>query len=871
MRVARAGLMLSLVLGSGAVASGAGLTVDGQTSITSTMGETVQVTITGSPNDPAYLLADVLPGPTTVFGQSLPLGFSVFVQVVPLPPLDGSGQLTLPVTVPTLSSLDGQTIYLLAVVLDDASPIGLDFSNGADITVVSPPVAGADQATLVGRRVLLDGSAAALPGGTAKPGTTVTWQLTQTPPGSAAIVSNPTQPFATLVPDRPGDYLAQLTVQTPTASYVSDTRIHAWRVDTAPVSDGGIILLSSYGLTGTVVGPPVASLTYEEQAVAVDAGGGFGPLPVVIPPGEAGTRLRFRITHADGTTANHHMTVFQGLPTPFDSPSPKSLHARLGPAGLAEVGDLGEQTLQEVDLKGILLALPPQLIADDEGPFGFTIFSATIDFDDLTYHPDIQLDLTPTADGIQGVVTIQNVKADFSVYGEVLEIDYDLDGYITTSPTTISATLVGTANNGLLDVAVTDIDVDRANFDFELTGFIGSVAELFVIESSVKEQVEQTIADTIEAELGPGIEEILNAFVLAGSLSEVLDVDVSIAAPISGVVHDASGVTIELDGIATVGVPEPGTPDVTHFRGTPALAPTFGPLTQSGAPYDAALAFADDFVNQVLAAGTKAGLMDGDLTSLFPSDGGTPIDLPTDQLALIFPDSGFDHFPDGTAVRLQAHGTVPPLLCLTPGEMTMGDVRMDNLEVEFEVDTPYGPLPMLLVSVNGLAGVDISAGADGTLELELMGSDLSIEVLRIFPGAKPRPSSISRSASSARSSTSRSPSWSTRSAASRCRRSRRRGLGLVTQEAGLLQGSGYVGLWGDLLVAPPGKLIPSTPAATLEERSRLSRGAPRLMDRRRSAGGIRPVICEEDCDCPDGHSCEMMQDKATSWMQCNPM
>ncbi len=30
------------------------------------------------------------------------------------------------------------------------------------------------------------------------------------------------------------------------------------------------------------------------------------------------------------------------------------------------------------------------------------------------------------------------------------------------------------------------------------------------------------------------------------------------------------------------------------------------------------------------------------------------------------------------------------------------------------------------------------------------------------------------------------------------------------------------------------------------------------------------IICEEDCDCPDAHSCQMMQDKVGMWMQCNP-
>src|SRR5690606_34739077 len=160
-------------------------------------------------------------------------------------------------------------------------------------------------------------------------------------------------------------------------------------------------------------------------------------------------------------------------------------------------------------------------------------------------------------------------------------------------------TLVGTAQNGALDVAVTNVTVDRQNFDFELNGFIGTVAEVFVIESAVKEDVEAAIAGTVKAELGPAIEEILNTFVLAGSLQSVLDVDMGIAAPISGVVHSSQGVTIQLDGKASVGTPEPGSPAVTQYRATPTLPAVFGPTSPGGLPYGAGLSMADDFVNQV--------------------------------------------------------------------------------------------------------------------------------------------------------------------------------------------------------------------------------------------------------------------------------
>ena len=92
-----------------------------------------------------------------------------------------------------------------------------------------------------------------------------------------------------------------------------------------------VLVISNFNVSGTVEGPSLASLTLDGQPLAVGSGGTFGPIAVSIPAGDAGVRLGFRLTHPDGTTANHRVTFYQGLPQPFVTPSPRSLHARLGP------------------------------------------------------------------------------------------------------------------------------------------------------------------------------------------------------------------------------------------------------------------------------------------------------------------------------------------------------------------------------------------------------------------------------------------------------------------------------------------------------------------------------------------------------------
>lgn len=712
------------------------LAVDGATSVVKIVGQSLAVTITGKAGAPATLLLDISPGPVDLLGQTLPLGFSFFVQAVPLGAIPASGTLAFSATVPNLAALADQQVFLLAVVADSAAPLGLDFSNGADVTFHAPPGVGAAQATLVGRTVVLDGADAAGPSGDLLPGYTISWSLLATPAGSGVAIEDPTRPFATLTPDRPGDYLVAATIGTPGGVFSAQTTVHAWRVVTQPLGDGGVTNLAALDLSGTISGAPAAA-TLDGQPLALNGLGQFGPVNVAFAPGAVTRTLEFRLAHADGTVARHRMTLFKGVPANVAAAYPKPLAAQLNASGLAKVADEGEVLLQAADIKSLLLAAPPEQVANDTGPFGITLFSATIDFKNLTYDPNIQLALVPTASGIVGTVTIHNVKAFFDVYGEVFDIDYDLDGDLTTSPTIITATLVGSAQNGQLHVAVSNVSVDRQNFAFNLNGFLGSVAELFVIESAVKEDVEAAIAATVQQQLGPAVEEVLGALVLEGSLLDTLLVDVTIGAPVAALVHSNFGLTIQLDGKATVGVPEPGSPAVPQFRSSPSTPPTFAATAPGGGGYDAGLSVSDDFINLVLAASTAAGMLDGDLSSLIPRDGSVPLAFTAGDLALLFQGTGFEEFAPATVVKLRAHGTAAPTLVLHAGQPSLGTVYFQNLEVEFEVAASYGMLPLLRVALDATADVNLATGNGGTLSATLVSSTLAVHALRAFPGADP--------------------------------------------------------------------------------------------------------------------------------------
>jgi len=117
-------------------ASAADLTVDGREDVDVYMANRVTIAVTGEIGRAVTLLVDISPGPTFAFGEQLELGFTPATLIAPLGTIPASGTLSLPILIPTLLSLHGQTIHLLVAVDDPSSGSGFDFSNGASIHVL---------------------------------------------------------------------------------------------------------------------------------------------------------------------------------------------------------------------------------------------------------------------------------------------------------------------------------------------------------------------------------------------------------------------------------------------------------------------------------------------------------------------------------------------------------------------------------------------------------------------------------------------------------------------------------------------------------------------------------------------------------------
>ncbi|MEM7309408.1 MAG: hypothetical protein AAF682_22185 [Planctomycetota bacterium] len=726
-------LALSLLLAAPAAASD--LTLNGSTAAEVPFGGSFQVELQGGATLPAFVFFDVTPGPTLFEGESVPLGFTAALGLLVSGTTDGAGSFQTPFFLAEDPSYAGAQLFLAGVILDGTDPNGLDVSNGAQLTIVPKAGAGDPQTTLVDRPTALDGSAATLADGTLAAGTSVLWQVLSRPAGSVAQLVDAGELFPSFAPDVAGDYTIGVTVSKGGVDASSETVVHAYDLTLTPGVDGQYVVTPLVSVQGAIEGPAGVTAMLNGNPLPLGPGGSFGPLNEAFAADDVFLPLLFELQHPDGSGTRERVSVGQGLPLPLSFPAVKALEARLNPAGYDLVEDASIVELEAADIESILLAQGAVQIVNEEGLFGFTIFSATVEFLSASYG-SIDVDLTPNAVGAAGAVNLFNVNADFRVTGELLEISYDLTGDMSSNPTVISANLGLTpSGTGTLDATLQSLSVNLQNFNFNLDGFLGDVAELFIIESSVKEDVEDAVAETIAAEFPPAVEEILSAFVIEGNLFETLEIDVDISAPITGVINSSAGTTIQLDGNVAIVSSEPGSPAVNAYRTTLTAPPPFGSTTPGGQPYEAGLAAADDFLNQVLAAGTGAGLLNGDMTTLFEGTKGAGELFFTDVLSVLFPGAGFDKFPEGTQVGLRAEGTLPPIVRTTPGGSALGRIDMSDLEAIFEVAGPGGPIPVLRVTIDAGAELELDIDGSGNLLALLGESTVDAQALQGMSGS----------------------------------------------------------------------------------------------------------------------------------------
>lgn len=145
-------LALGALVAAASPALGQSFTIDGQTVALQPFGVPSAMEITAGAGEAIAIFGDVNPGPTTVFSQSVDLGFTKSIFLVHVDVTDGAGELSVPFTLASQPSMIGFQLYLAAAATDPLVPSGVTFTNGVELVffpgeVIETQLAGNSLAT----------------------------------------------------------------------------------------------------------------------------------------------------------------------------------------------------------------------------------------------------------------------------------------------------------------------------------------------------------------------------------------------------------------------------------------------------------------------------------------------------------------------------------------------------------------------------------------------------------------------------------------------------------------------------------------------------------------------------------------------------
>jgi len=150
-RAASAAFVTASILALPAAAQTATLDIDSETAALVAPGGSATVHLEGPALAPAVLAFDVDAGPVVAFDQSIALGFTPLITLLPVVVTDASGVGAWPLAVPPAPAFVGLSLYFAGAVVDATHPSGLRVSNGARLTIVDVPPLADDQ--LAGRGI----------------------------------------------------------------------------------------------------------------------------------------------------------------------------------------------------------------------------------------------------------------------------------------------------------------------------------------------------------------------------------------------------------------------------------------------------------------------------------------------------------------------------------------------------------------------------------------------------------------------------------------------------------------------------------------------------------------------------------------------
>jgi hypothetical protein len=283
----------------------------------------------------------------------------------------------------------------------------------------------------------------------------------------------------------------------------------------------------------------------------------------------------------------------------------------------------------------------------------------------------------------------------------------NIDGDYGLHPDPVDPSNIDVNQNGPVTVFFNGFDQE---FTWGVCDFplIGDLIQLIVgdLQPTVVDGLEDFLADPdgggpADSPVADAVEVALAGIEIAGPIGQAIGVNLE--APLSGVLEDPSGITLDSDARVTAAAPDPLAPDLLASYHVDEAFPSYGPSTPGGGlPYGLGLSISSSAFNQLLKAEIESGLLRGALTEIDLGFG--PIPINAGLLALFIPQ--FGSLPPTLPLVIEIAPGIAPVV--TGNDGPFGELsEMVIPHLVLRIPNPSAPTPYVEFVIDVTIGLDV--------------------------------------------------------------------------------------------------------------------------------------------------------------------
>ncbi len=700
------------------------LRFNGEHTAVAAIGSVMEVSATTTPLVWGTIIFSMDPGPTTILGYTIPIGFDATTIIFENQLIGAAGSYQLFAPLLDDLSFEGSTYFAYMFTYDQTDPSGFGSSNQASVTFTRHVETGVDTAGYVDQPITIDGGAI-LSQGTLPPSLALNWSIINGPLGHNAQIAGNTSAFPTLTADLPGTYEVELSYGFPgtTGGATGSVFIDVFDLDVTSHVQGAFDTSDPINYAATLNGPTAANFAVAGGPTATgNTLAGSAAAAAVV------TEVEFQITSAMGQKLGHTSSVINNMGGTLTTPPTDSLAINLKQPILVSLETGIEAALAQVDLSPALSNIPPIPLV------GIPFTSATATIQSVTYDPNIDVAMTFIPGAINSQLTINNVVIVFDIAGTVFGFPFTDTGTYTATSIVVSVDLIPSIVGGMF---VTTSANETATVNGAALSFSGSLnSSSGIILGLLTPVIEGTIVAVIGPLLPPLIDTALNSVPQSVDLAPQ-GTDITLSFVPSSISVAAGSMTLGYAAGAQANAVAPGAPMLSNFYETPSALPVFGPnVPGTTQPYIAAGSVGDDMLNQILAASTEAGSLEATIDQGF-TVGGTMIPANAGSFALAFPGVGFDSFEASSPVRLSVHQNLSPIVTIDNiGGTSNYALHTSNSVIDVLVEVSPGyEVSALRLSASATTALTVNVNlVAGTLDLVPGASSALVRSVTSMPG-----------------------------------------------------------------------------------------------------------------------------------------